>query len=61
MVVDSFGTIARPMSRAQIIAKGAGLAQLGNFPSGEALAATIWDEASGAQALAAQLSGVPRA
>lgn len=56
VVVDSVGTPRRPMSREQIIAKGAGLASQGQFPSGEFLAEVLWD-GQGSRALAQALTG----
>jgi 2-methylcitrate dehydratase PrpD len=56
MVVDSVGTARNPMTRAQILAKGDGLASLGDFPSGEDLAKAIWDGSQGAAALLAAIA-----
>ncbi|WP_199087373.1 MmgE/PrpD family protein [Bosea sp. ASV33] len=56
MVVDSVGTARKPMSKEQIIAKGAGLASAGSFPTGEELATAIWDDGYDAVALARLLN-----
>ncbi|MBT0781866.1 MmgE/PrpD family protein [Paracoccus sp. pheM1] len=61
LVVDSVGTARKPLSVEQIIAKGEGLAHLGRFPSGGALAAALWDDASDARRLAEVLNGTPAA
>ncbi|QKS01100.1 MmgE/PrpD family protein [Sphingomonas sp. CL5.1] len=57
MVVDSVGTTRNPMSRAQILAKGDGLALRGDLPSGAALADAIWDDSRDAAALLAAVTG----
>ncbi|RZK74723.1 MAG: MmgE/PrpD family protein [Rhodococcus sp. (in: high G+C Gram-positive bacteria)] len=54
-VVDSVGTAQHPMTKEQIIAKGDGLASQGNFPTGDELAAVIWDDANGGVELAKAL------
>ena len=54
-VVDSVGTAQHPMTREQIIAKGGGLASQGSFPTGDELAAVIWDDANGGVELAKAL------
>lgn len=46
MVADSLGTARRPMGIDQIIAKGDGLAHQGSFPTGQDLAAVIWNDAA---------------
>jgi 2-methylcitrate dehydratase PrpD len=56
IVADSVGTPRKPMSREQIIAKGAGLAAQGKLPSGEFLAEVLW-EGKGARDLAKALTG----
>lgn len=56
VVIDSFGTARKPMSRDRIIAKADGLRACGTFPTGEALAATIWDPASSAPDLTRALT-----
>ncbi|MEN0140423.1 MAG: MmgE/PrpD family protein, partial [Rhodococcus sp. (in: high G+C Gram-positive bacteria)] len=55
-VVDSVGTAQHPMTREQIITKGAGLASQGDFPTGDDLAAVIWDDANGGIELAKALA-----
>ena len=58
MVVDSVGTPRKPMSRDQILAKGAGLPAVENaFPPGEALIDRIWDDRTGSGILGALLVG----
>ncbi|MGW4346722.1 MmgE/PrpD family protein [Streptomyces sp. NPDC004690] len=56
-VVDSAGTVQRPMTTEQIIAKGDGLASQGDFPTGRRLADALWDDTQGALALARTLVG----
>lgn len=46
VVVDSAGTIEHPLSTGEILAKGAGLAALGCYPSGDELMAAVWDDAT---------------
>lgn len=55
VVVDSVGTPHKPMSREQIIAKGASLAGQPQLPGVESLAELIWAD-GGARALAAALT-----
>ncbi|MFJ4192563.1 MmgE/PrpD family protein [Pseudomonas sp. NPDC089534] len=55
LVVDSVGTPLKPMSKAQIVAKGESLAAQPQFPRVDALAELIWADA-GASALAAGLT-----
>jgi 2-methylcitrate dehydratase PrpD len=56
MVADSVGTVRNPMTLEQILAKGKGLASLGNFPSGEELVERIWDDRAGAAELLAAIT-----
>lgn len=52
MVVDSMGTPRRPLTKAQILAKGDGLAAGAGAPVGVRLQACIWDSGQGGRALA---------
>ncbi|MFI6572379.1 MmgE/PrpD family protein [Nocardia fluminea] len=55
-VVDSVGTAAHPMTTAQLIAKGAGLAACDNLPDGSRIAVLLWDDATDGRDLAALLA-----
>ena len=57
IVVDSVGTPRKPMSKKQILAKGAGLASRGEFTAGTIIAELLWNEGTGSRDLAKALVG----